>query len=183
MTDAIDIGDAACLRPVAKSDADELYAVVAANRAHLLPWMPWAAQGRDGTVDFLQDAVTRAARREAASFLIVEREVIVGTVGLHHTDWLNRSTHLGYWLAADAQGRGLVTRAVAALCDRCFDEAGLHRVEIRTNPANRASRAVAERLGFVEEGTARGAERHADGYRDLVVYALLAEDWHRQAVQ
>lgn len=179
MTGSIDIGGGALLRPVAESDADALHAVVEANRAHLLPWMPWAAQGRDGTVDFLRDAVARAARQEAASFLIVEHGAVVGTVGLHHTDWLNRSTHLGYWLAADAQGRGLVTRAVSALCERCFGEAGLHRVEIRTNPDNRASRAVAERLGFVEEGIARGAERHGDGYRDLIVYALLAGDWHR----
>jgi ribosomal-protein-serine acetyltransferase len=179
MTDTIDIGDGALLRQVAETDADALYAVVAANREHLLPWMPWAAEDRDGTASFLHDAVARAAAREAVSYLIVEHHVIVGTVGMHHTDWLNRATSMGYWLAAGAQGRGLVTRAVSALLDRCFGEAEMHRVEIRTNPANARSRAVVERLGFVEEGTARGAERHADGYRDLIVYSMLADDWRR----
>jgi ribosomal-protein-serine acetyltransferase len=92
-------------------------------------------------------------------------------------DWRNSAGSIGYWLAADAQGRGLMTRAVAACLDHAFAAWDLHRIEIRAAPDNARSRAVPERLGFVQEGILREAERHADRFGDLVVYAMLAADW------
>ena len=173
----IELGQGAALRPIGEHDLDELHALKEANVAHLRPWMPWAEQNRDGTAEYVHGAVAQWALGEGGAYAVVEHRRIVGTAGVHSIDRRNASTALGYWLAADAQGRGLVTRAAAALCDRCFGELALHRVEIRAHPANVRSRAVAERLGFALEGTAREAEQHPDGFRDLVVYALLATDW------
>ena len=95
------------------------------------------------------------------------------------TDLARPIPYLGYWLARDAQGRGLITRGVAAMLDHAFGPWRLHRVEIRAAPDNARSRAVPERLGFTLEGRLRDAERHPGGFRDLVVYALLAPDWRR----
>jgi ribosomal-protein-serine acetyltransferase len=165
------------LRPLGVDDADELHALVDANRAHLLPWMPWAGQERAGTVEFLDAAVVQAATGDGAQYAILDGGRIAGTVGFHRVDWRNAAGSIGYWLAADAQGRGLMTRAVAACLDHAFDAWDLHRIEIRAAPDNARSRAVPERLGFVQEGILREAERHADRFGDLVVYAMLAADW------
>ncbi|MEP6952949.1 MAG: GNAT family protein [Solirubrobacteraceae bacterium] len=165
------------LRPLGVDDADELHALVEANRAHLMPWMPWAGQERAGTVEFLDAAVVHAATGDGAHYAILEEGRIVGTVGLHRVDWRNAATSIGYWLAHDAQGRGLITRSVAALLEHAFDALDLYRVEIRAAPDNARSRAVPERLGFVQEGILRGSERHADRFGDLVVYGMLAPDW------
>jgi ribosomal-protein-serine acetyltransferase len=50
-------------------------------------------------------------------------------------------------------------------------------VEVRAAPGNRRSRAIPERLGFRQEGILRDAEWLYDHYVDLVVYAMLADDW------
>lgn len=70
-----------------------------------------------------------------------------------------------------------MTAAVRALVSYAFDEGGLHRAEIRMTPENSRSRALAERLGFRQEGVLRQAERFGDQHRDLVVYATLAPEW------
>jgi ribosomal-protein-serine acetyltransferase len=175
----VPLGDRAALRPLAESDADELHAVITANRAHLLPRMPWTEQDRAGTVDFLRGAVAQAAANEGLHFAVLDGGRIVGVAGIHRVDWRNRSASIGYWLAADAQGRGLITRAVAALLDHAFGPWELNRVEVRAAPDNARSRAVAERLGFAQEGVLREAQRHTGRYDDLVVYALLAAEWRQ----
>ena len=167
------------LRLIEESDADELFALTDRNRAHLEPWMPWIAATRapDDTLQFI-----RATRRQLADddgmqlVIVAADEAIAGVVGFHRFDWANLATSIGYWLAADRQGQGLMTEAVRALVDYAFGARGLHRIEIAAAVDNARSRAVPERLGFREEGVRRAAERHGERYLDLVVYALLATD-------
>jgi ribosomal-protein-serine acetyltransferase len=92
-----------------------------------------------------------------------------------------RSAEVGYWLDAGFEGRGLVTRAVTAVLDHAFGPLGLHRVELRTNPTNKRSRSVAQRLGFTQEGVLREVAAFPNERRDDVVYGLLAREWHKAA--
>ena len=64
-----------------------------------------------------------------------------------------------------------------------FDELGFHRVFIRAAPGNVRSRAVPERLGFVEEAVLREEARGAvaRGFHDLVVYGMLEDEWRARA--
>jgi ribosomal-protein-serine acetyltransferase len=70
-----------------------------------------------------------------------------------------------------------MTEAVRALTTLAFDEWRLNRIEIRVATENERSAAVPERLGFVREGVLRQVERHADGFKDNVVYSMLSEEW------
>ncbi|NTW87022.1 MAG: GNAT family N-acetyltransferase, partial [Holophagaceae bacterium] len=90
---------------------------------------------------------------------------------------VNRSAAIGYWLAREAEGQGLMTRAVTALLRHGFRDLKLNRIEIRAGIRNRRSRAIPERLGFRREGTLRQAERLADRFVDHAVYGLLADEW------
>jgi ribosomal-protein-serine acetyltransferase len=166
------------LRPLEESDAEELYLLIDANRARLERWMAWAeGQTRERTLEFVRAARKQVDADDGFQAAIVGEDGIVGVAGFHGLDWPNRATSLGYWLAAGEEGRGTMTHAVRALVDHGFDHWGLNRVEIRADVENLRSRALAERLGFVYEGTLRQALRLADGFHDDVVYAMLAADW------
>jgi ribosomal-protein-serine acetyltransferase len=167
------------LRPLEESDASELHTLIEANRAHLAPWMPWAAgQTAERTLDFIRSTRRQRADDDGFQAALISRGRIVGVAGYHGIDRPNRATSLGYWLAEAEQGRGTMTQAVGVLVGHAFGAWRLNRVEIRADVENLRSRAIPERLGFRREGTLREVLRLGDGYRDQVVYGLLAEDWN-----
>jgi ribosomal-protein-alanine N-acetyltransferase len=75
----------------------------------------------------------------------------------------------------------LMTEAVSAVLDHCFDHLQVHRVEATTNPENLASRQFLEGLGFrFEGGPMRGRLRTSDGRSlDALMFGLLAPEWKR----
>jgi ribosomal-protein-serine acetyltransferase len=176
----IDLPGGARLRPFEESDAEELFALTDGHRAHLemwLPWVPYTTSPSD-SLEFIRMTRRQLEADEGMQLALVDTDdSIAGVAGFHRFDWQNRATTIGYWLAADRQGRGLMTAAVRALVDHAFHDRGLHRIEIAAAVDNARSRAIPERLGFREEGTHRQAERHGDRYLDLVVYAVLAPEW------
>jgi ribosomal-protein-serine acetyltransferase len=173
-----DLPGGAYLRLLEEDDADELFALVERNRAHLEPWMPWvpATRSRDDSLAFIRVTRRQIGENDGLQTTIVVDGALAGMVGFHHVDWGNRATTLGYWLSADRQGGGTMTEAVRALVDHAFGTWGLHRIELAAAVQNARSRAVAERAGFREEGVSRAAERHGDAWYDMAVYAMLATD-------
>jgi ribosomal-protein-serine acetyltransferase len=172
------IGPGAVLRPWDAGDAEELTTVVAANREHLQRWLPWAeSHGYGDSVEYLERKREQIDADDGFEGAILLDGRIVGGAGFHRVDWLNRSTSIGYWLAAEAVGRGLMTGAVGALLDHAFGAWDLHRVIIEVVPDNVRSRAIPERLGFREEAVLREAKLIGGRYEDAVLYAMLVPDW------
>jgi len=169
------------MRLLENADADELYRLIDANRAHLARWMPFVGQTRSAadSLAFIGSARRQLAENRGMQMAIVGGERIIGVAGFHRIDWARRSTSIGYWLAEDQQGAGTMTLAVTALVDHAFAGFRLARVEIRAGVENRRSRAIPERLGFHEEGVVRGAERIGPRVIDHVVYAMTGGEWER----
>ena len=172
------LSDDVTLRVVGPEDAEELHALIEANREHLARFMPWAAeQTIADTRAYLDSKRVQLAAGDGFECAIVRNGRVVGMVGFHAVNWRDRSTSIGYWLAADEQGRGVMTTAVRAMVDHAFRSMDLHRVVITAAVHNDRSRAIPQRLGFVQEGTLRQAVRVGGRYFDDAVYAMLAEDW------
>lgn len=166
------------LRLLEDADAEELDQLISANQEFLSCWMPWAPeQTLERTRTFIRDSRRQLGENQGFQAAIVDRGQIVGMIGFHRLDWVNRATSIGYWIAEDRQGRGTMTAAARALIDHAFRVWGMHRVEIRAGVENPRSQAVARRLGFVQEGVLRHAERLGDRYVDHAVYAMLSDDW------
>ena len=84
---------------------------------------------------------------------------------------------MSYWTFPTHRGRGLAVRAGRLACKYAFSELGVKRMELYVEPDNHASRAVARKAGFVEEGTLRSQGVTLSGERrDMVVYSRLPSD-------
>jgi RimJ/RimL family protein N-acetyltransferase len=66
---------------------------------------------------------------------------------------------IGYWVAAEARGRGVATRAVRMLADWAREELGLTKLEVLPHKDNLPSRRVAEKAGFMDTGELVGSPR------------------------
>ena len=134
------------------------------------------------TVDDSEASARRArvaflARTELRMHLYLKgTDTLVGVCGLQEIDWDVRKFEIGYWCRTRFTGRGYITEAVNAMTAFAFDTLGARRVEIRCDPLNRPSARVAERAGFVLEGTLHNNEVGTDGRpRDTLIYAVTPE--------
>ncbi|GLH73583.1 ribosomal-protein-serine acetyltransferase [Geothrix limicola] len=179
MPEVLKAGRGLELRPLSPGDAKALYALVDANRERLRRWLPWP-DGNRSAADSRAYILRMRALREAGlgqSFGLWWKDRLVGVAGFNWIDGVNLNAAIGYWLAQEAEGQGLMSAAVAALLKHGFRTLGLHRIEIRAAVRNRRSRAIPKRLGFRHEGTLRQAERLGSRYVDHAVYGLLASEW------
>lgn len=172
---ALKIDEGLELRLLEHRHAQLLFDLTVQNRDHLRRFLPWVPNIKavSQTESFIKLGLEQFARNDGFQAGIFSNGELVGIVGLHYIRWNSERTEIGYWLSESVQGQGLATKTVRALCDYCFDELGLGRVEIRCAPQNTRSRRVPERLGFTEEGTLRRMARLEHGWSDWVVYGLL----------
>lgn len=164
-------------------DCKELYRMIDSNRIHLREWLGWVD---DMTSPYQYETIIPVWLKQFAdnngfNTGIRYRGELVGSIGFHYIDWRNKHTTIGYYLAQNAMGRGIMTRSVKALLDYAFYELGLNRVEIRCGEYNLKSRAIPERLGFTIEGRIRDGEVLYNNYHDLIVYGMLARDWKNRS--
>ena len=131
------------------------------------------------------DFEERLSDDDSVDLLVVpaDEDDPVGFVKLFSVDGTHGTGELGAYVAPEAQGNGYATAAGRRLVRFAFEERRLERLEANALADNAASRAVIERMGFVEEGRQRAA-MFVDGERvDRVNYGLLREEWERQQTE
>ena len=105
-----------------------------------------------------------------------ENEALIGAVGLTVTP-VHRRAELGYWQGVPYWNQGYMTEAAGALINYGFTEMDLHKITASHFARNPASGRVMQKLGMVQEGVLRQNVHKGDGFEDLALYGLLAEDW------
>ncbi|WP_371616133.1 GNAT family N-acetyltransferase [Streptomyces sp. NBC_00454] len=99
---------------------------------------------------------------------------LVATIGLAPKG--DHAHEVGYWAVAQHRGRGYLSEALPAVAHWAFTEAGCVRMIWRAAVGNHASRAVAEKAGFLVEGVTRAGMEHRGTLRDCWTGALLPSD-------
>ena len=173
------------LRCYDPSDAPLLKEAVDASLEHLRPWMPWVEsepQTLDEKVELLRAFRGQFDLGTNFAYGVFEPDDSrqLGGAGFHPRGG-EGSLEIGYWIRADAIGRGLATEVTAVLTRVGFEKCGLVRVDIQVDPANERSARIPQKLGFVEEGRLRRRlEPQEDGgdRRDSLMFTMLAEELH-----
>jgi ribosomal-protein-alanine N-acetyltransferase len=114
-----------------------------------------------------------------AAFAVTLRETqeVVGMVNYHDRRALQRRLAIGWMIVPAWRGKGVARDAATALLRYCFTTLGANRIEARIEPANAPSLRVAARLGFQREGLMREWIVVEGTPRDMLMLALLRDDW------
>jgi len=112
---------------------------------------------REHAVQFIEHSTAEAAAGTGYSFVAADDEDQVIAAMRVGADG-----EIGYWVAPDARGRGVATRAVTLLRDFAHERLGLERLVMQIHPDNAASCRVAEKVGFVDTGERRIPDRGQD---------------------
>ena len=168
------------LRPVREADLQELYEahISIATRG---PFYPLGVQSESTFKrEFAEHGFWQ--KTEGTLLIITPDGEIAGHIEFFRPVPYWDAFELAYQLHADRHaGRGYATDAVQLLVDYLFGAKKEHRLQLVIVPENTASRRIAEKCGFVLEGTVRGAFFNGGRNQDVLLYSLLRTDprpWH-----
>jgi [ribosomal protein S5]-alanine N-acetyltransferase len=174
-------GQSVTLRQVREADLEALYDAHTniSNRGAFFPL------GVTSEASFRREFAENGYwQKTEGMLLIVNREdEIAGHIEFFRPVSYWDAFELSYQLYDDRYaGHGFVTEAVQLLVDYLFGAKKEHRIHLVIVPDNTPSRRIAEKCGFVLEGTVRGAFFNNGRNHDVVLYSLLRSDprpWHQ----
>jgi ribosomal-protein-alanine N-acetyltransferase len=160
------------LRP---EHAEALLAYQTESRAHFAPWEP----ARLADYFTIEDCRARIDKSYAAfldgtalNFIALDSRsgkivAVCNFTNIVHGPFM--ACHLGYSIAAECEGQGLMHEVAAAGIDYMFKVVGLHRVMANHLPSNIRSERLLKKLGFEREGYARSYLKIAGHWQDMVL--------------
>lgn len=98
---------------------------------------------------------------------------LLGIIGYYRLQPENYRAEIGYMLAPEFHGKGIIPEAVNRLIRFGFDDLKLHSIEAVIDPENFASEKVLQKCGFVKEAHLKEAEFYDGRFLDIIIYSLL----------
>lgn len=156
------------------SDAKDL-AIALSNKKiqdNLRDGLPYPYTEKDGA-DYISAMLT-ADENDTFAFAIMADDKVVGSIGAFRQGNIHRRTaELGYYIAEEYWGRGIMTEAVKQICEYVFDKSDIIRIYAEPFAYNTASCRVLEKAGFQYEGTLRSNAVKNGKVIDMKMYSLL----------
>ncbi|MCQ5131301.1 GNAT family N-acetyltransferase [Butyricicoccus faecihominis] len=144
-------------------------AKIAANLRDVFPF-PYT---REDAVGYVRMCAQNDESRQLCRAIVADGRA-VGSVGVFcGSDVYRKSAELGYWLAEEYWGKGIMTEAAKQLCAAAFAAFDIVRIEAEPFAYNQGSRRVLEKAGFTLEGVKRQSVFKNGAIQDSCVYALL----------
>ena len=134
------------------------------------PWRPLTA----GSSPY---AATTSDDADIFSVVELASGELAGEALLWQIDMHNRSAHVGLAIRPAFRGRGFGEDTLRTLCEYGFRIRGLHRLQVETAQGNEAMTRIATRVGFRQEGQLSQALWVAGGFRDELIFGVLAADF------
>lgn len=171
-------GELVVLRPLRPEDSDALWELVTDPEGRRLtgdrtePDRAWVDARCAGDVP--DDALALAVCTHL-------QDELLGELRLDGIDRVDRHASFRMSMRAGHRGRGLGSEAIGLALDHAFapepEGLDLHRVDLRVLGLNQRARMLYESHGFVEEGRLREVHRDGDFWTDVIVMAVLEDDY------
>ena len=141
-----------------------------------LVWRPH--QGLDETQAFLSQCVSSWDDGSEFVWMVEEKSsgLLVGSLAARPGE---HGVNLGYLVARDSWGQGVMTEVLEAIVPWWLEQKGVHRVWATCDVENQASARVLEKTGFLREGTLRRWDYHpnfSEEPRDALCYSRIRDE-------
>ena len=159
------------------SDAKDLAAALSNKKVqdNLRDGLPYPYTEQDGK-EFIS-AMLSADENETFAFAITVNNMVIGSIGIFRQGNIHRQTaELGYYIAEEYWGKGIMTEAVKQICEYVFANSDIIRIYAEPFAYNIASCRVLEKVGFQYEGTLRSNAVKNSKVIDMKMYSLLKEE-------
>ena len=156
------------------SDAKDLAAALSNKKVqdNLRDGLPYPYTEQDGK-EFIS-AMLSADESETFAFAITVDNMVIGSIGIFRQGNIHRQTaELGYYIAEEYWGKGIMTEAVKQICEYVFGKSDIIRIYAEPFAYNIASCRVLEKVGFQYEGTLRSNAVKNGKVIDMEMYSLL----------
>ncbi len=169
------VNDDIKLEEICLDDASVVYNSIDQHRSYLAKWLPFVNETHkiQDTYDFILYSSAAGLTLNEYVFRIEYQGAFAGLIGFRNANQQQKSIELGYWLAEDKQGKGLITISLPVLIDYYFSHFEYQKILIKVAVDNHKSLKIPRLLGFHFEGTALQAELMGDGsYADVAIFSL-----------
>ena len=165
------------MRPLEKQDSAPIFELARAPEIAENTFVPHPYTAQDAE-SFVERALEQRRLGEAYVFAIIDRttDEFAGLMGIH-PEAEHKRAFVGYWIGKPFWGRGLATAALRLLIQYGFEELNLNRIEAEHFHHNPASGRVMQKANMSYEGTRRQALIHRDQVKDLMMYAILRDEY------
>ncbi len=119
--------------------------------------------------------ITMLSSDETSTFAyaITQNDRAIGSIGAFRQGNIHRQTaELGYYLAEEYWGRGIMTEAIRQLCGIVFDTTDILRIYAEPFAYNTGSWRALEKAGFRYEGTMKNNAVKNGKVLDMALYSL-----------
>ena len=165
------------LRKWRLSDAKDLAASLNNEKIlnNLRDGLPYPYTEKDAR-DYVSLMLSSDADSTVAYAITVDGKAI-GSIGAFRQKNIHRQTaEIGYYLAEEYWGRGIMTEAIRQLCKIIFDTTDILRIYAEPFAYNTGSRRALEKAGFVFEGTMKNNAVKNGKVLDMALYSLTRMD-------
>lgn len=137
--------------------------------------LPYPYREQDGKEFIL--GMLSADENDTFAFAITVNEKVIGSIGaFRQTNIHSKTAELGYYIAEEYWGKGIMTEAVKQLCSYVFSNSDMIRIYAEPFAYNIGSQRVLEKAGFQYEGTLRRNAIKNGKVLDMKMYALIREE-------
>ena len=174
---SLDVDKELQLSSVQESYAPLYVELAKENYHYLAKWLVWPphVKTEKDFGDFIARCKRDQKRGDAITFGVIYTGKLIGNIAYKYINNELKKVEIGYWIAEDYQGKGIISRACARLVEYAFTNLDMSKVEMCVASYNKPSLAVCERLGMTLEGVITNAELVQGRILDHAIYGLHRE--------
>lgn len=158
-----------------KQEGSSLFALVKKNKKHLRRYLSLVDKTKkiSDSEKFIIKMLSGYKKGTSCDFGIYYQGVMVGSGGFYTIDQKNKSAEIGYWIAKEFEGRGIISKVVKKLIEIGKNKYKLHRIVIKADAKNKRSLSIPNKLKFTYEGTMRDCKFDKGKFYSIEVWGLL----------